>query len=311
MMHLTIRVAWHDDRWNGKVCRQPSRNSFCVALDRIREERDDAAEDLVALRHWSELKPREMPPCIAESGGFMSPVPWMRTFAHPYRANKKAQATHGHLQPTQVTVPEYATFAVPFWWMNNDHQEEIDESLPEPLPPDEEPPFPSPWVFGRARQEALLDLFFNQVADERSLVFFYCKEGSPLGDRITRLVTGVGRVVKVGKLLRYESSKPKTYPLWDWVIRHSIRLDGHEGFLLPYHEYLAPTGDPVEDARRVALLDEVAVASHPNTWVCSRTPRSWRGTTLRSRRWFDASMPFVASGSTASLLDRGSGVRSG
>jgi len=62
---------------------------------------------------------------------------------------------------------------------------------------------------------------------------------------------------------RYESSKPKTYPLWDRVIRHSIRPDGHDGFLLPYHDYLAPTGDAAEDARRVILLDEIAVAVAP------------------------------------------------
>ena len=41
MFHLTARVAWHDSRWNGRVCRTPSCNSFCTALDRIREERDD------------------------------------------------------------------------------------------------------------------------------------------------------------------------------------------------------------------------------------------------------------------------------
>ena len=44
MFHLTARVAWHDTGWNGTVCREPSCNSFCAALDRIREERDDAHE---------------------------------------------------------------------------------------------------------------------------------------------------------------------------------------------------------------------------------------------------------------------------
>lgn len=36
MFHLTLRVAWHDARWNGMVCHEPSHNSFCIALDRIR-----------------------------------------------------------------------------------------------------------------------------------------------------------------------------------------------------------------------------------------------------------------------------------
>ena len=262
-MHLTIRVVWHDNRWNGTVCSAPSHNSFCVALDRIRAERDDIAEEQIAKQPWNKLKPEQMPSCIAESGGFMSPHEWTRVITHPYQINKKTKLTHGHLQPTTLPVPASSTSAVPFWWMLKEHQAEIDESLPEPLPPDEKAPFPSPWVFGRERQEALSELFFRQVHDEQSLVFFYCKEGTPLGDRFPRLVVGVGTVVKVGPLLHYDSSKSTTYPMWDRIIRHSIRPDGYEGFLLPYHEYLEPTGDPKVDARRLSLLEEIAVEVPP------------------------------------------------
>src|SRR5882724_1682778 len=102
MFHLTLRVAWHDDRWNGTICRAPSKNSFCVALDRIREERDDAKEDIQALkeRSWSKLRFDQMPPCIFESAGFMNDCDWKRTFDHPFRKNKKTADTHGHLKPT-------------------------------------------------------------------------------------------------------------------------------------------------------------------------------------------------------------------
>lgn len=47
--------------------------------------------------------------------------------------------------------------------------------------------------------------------------------------------------------------------MWDLLIRHSIRPDGADGFLLPYHDYLEPTGDPEEDIRRQDLLQEIAV----------------------------------------------------
>jgi hypothetical protein len=60
----------------------------------------------------------------------------------------------------------------------------------------------------------------------------------------------------------WNTTPPKagdTYPLWDGKFRHSIRADGKEGFLLPYHDYLQTTGDEVEDARRRALLSEIAV----------------------------------------------------
>jgi len=30
MVHLTIRFAWHDDKWDGAVCRNPENNTFIV-----------------------------------------------------------------------------------------------------------------------------------------------------------------------------------------------------------------------------------------------------------------------------------------
>lgn len=261
MFHLTARVAWHDSKWDGTVCRQPSRNSFCVALDRIRESREEEKEEAIAGRSWNSLDPTELPPCKAESGAFMNRDEWRRRFVHPYAGLSKTTETHGHLKPTIVKVPEYSTFVVPFAWMLRSEQEAIDARLPNPLPPDDDSPFDkSPWVFGRARQEAILKLFSGRITRDKSLVFFYCKEGQPLGDTIPRLVMGVGRVTKVSapKWFDMEGNKPGQL-MWDLLIGHSIRPDGDDGFLLPYHEYLEPTGDPAEDSRRRELLKEIAV----------------------------------------------------
>lgn len=263
MWHLTLRVAWHDNRWNGRVCMAPSQNSFCVALDRIRGERDDAKEDSFADVSWSELNTEDLPACKAEAGGFMNDQPWSRIAVHPYATNAKTSSTHRPLRPTRVTIPEFATLAVPFAFMLRENQEALDSSLPTTLPPDEQAPFPSPWIFSPARQEAVSDLFFGRLAPENSLVFLYCKEGQPLGETHPRLVVGVGRVLTVGPILRYESAAARTYPFWDRVIRHSIRTDGVDGFLLPYHDYLEPTGSAEEDARRRNLLAEIAVGVDP------------------------------------------------
>ncbi len=259
MHHLTLRVAWHDNKWNGTVCEGPSNNPYCLALDRIRAERNDESEDAVAGEYWSDLPTEKLPPCIAEGGGFMNEKQWTRVFNHPYQEIDKAAATHGVLKPTPKVLPPFSALAVPFAWMLKENQQGIQESCPQQLPADEESPFATPWVFGRDRQEAVLDLVFGRLADEKSLAFFYCKEGQPLGDLHTRLVVGVGRILKVGKLLRYDSKGAKTYPLWDRIIQHSIRPDSDDGLLLPYHEYTEPTGDAEEDARRLELLKEIAV----------------------------------------------------
>ena len=147
--HLTLRVAWHDSKWNGTVCSAPSRNSFCVMLDRVREERDDVLEDSLHGKDWSELTPDQLPPCKAESGVFMNPKPWRRFFQHPYAHIAKCKDTHGSLRTRLLEVPPYTAIAVPFLWMLRKEQKGIDSGLPTPLPQDQTPPFNSPWVFGK------------------------------------------------------------------------------------------------------------------------------------------------------------------
>src|SRR4051794_33741057 len=106
MRDLTVRVAWHQDGWAGRVCNNPMANPYCVMLERVRQLRDDEAEMAVAGLRFDELDPTNLPACIVESGGFMSPRSWAQRFTHPYRNVKKAAATHAHLKPTMVTVPE-------------------------------------------------------------------------------------------------------------------------------------------------------------------------------------------------------------
>jgi hypothetical protein len=264
MHHLNVRVAWHDNKWDGSVCRHPSGNSFCVELDRIRAERDDTAEDRLAGKWFAELMPDQLPPCKAESGAFMNSLEWVREFVHPYSGIAKAKATHGNLKPTRIKIPPYSAFAVPFNWMLRSSQERLDESLTEQLPSDEDSPFDSSWVFSRHRQEALCNTFFSRLTPSRSLVFFYTKSGHPLDETISRLIVGVGRLTSISGLLMYDTSAGHAYPMWDRLFTHSIRADGDDGFILPYHEYLNPTGNPVEDGRRRKLVGEIAAVPEPS-----------------------------------------------
>lgn len=260
MKHLNVRVAWHDNRWNGSVCSNPAANSFCVDLERIREGRDEVQELKWAGQPFAKLEANALPPCKAESAAFMNDAEWVRDVKHPYAGISKTRDTHGHLLETDIRVPPYSTFAVPFYWMLRQHQEWLEERLPTPLPPDEEPPFPSPWVFASERQKAIGEQFFGQITPGQSLVFFYTKSGHPLEEAYSRLVVGVGTVDHMSATLHYRTANEgPSYPLWDRLFQHSIRPDGARGFILPYHDYLMPTGDHEEDTRRRELLSEIAV----------------------------------------------------
>lgn len=37
MKHISIRVPWHDNKWNGTICQCPKNNPFCMMLHNISE----------------------------------------------------------------------------------------------------------------------------------------------------------------------------------------------------------------------------------------------------------------------------------
>lgn len=45
--HISVRVPWHDNGWNGEVCKQPICNSACLRLANIYENRNDATEESI------------------------------------------------------------------------------------------------------------------------------------------------------------------------------------------------------------------------------------------------------------------------
>ncbi|MDD2284773.1 MAG: AAA family ATPase [Paludibacter sp.] len=239
IQHLSIRVAWHDSKWNGTVCKHPSQNAFCLNLPRIYKEKDDQAEEALAEKHWGDLQDNQLPPCKAEGGSFMSVRKYNRQFNHPYNKPRSKEIPHLALRPTTIEVPPYSCFAVPFWWMLRGNQVTIREWYPD-IPHDENPPFPSSWVYTSKTQEALLKRFFDPIKEDQSLVIFYAKGANPIDEDSRRLIVGIGSIKTKSKILKYDTTADYTYPLWDRLITHGIRPNdaASEGILLPYHEYL-------------------------------------------------------------------------
>lgn len=238
MKHLSIRVAWHDNQWNGTNCKNPNLNGYCTQLPRIYEEKKD---NEIPNRAWWNLSPIDLPPCKAEGGAFMNSREYKRSFQHPYKNYTKAN--HLHLERTEFLVPPYSVFSVPFRWMLNSNQKEIDNEFPD-LPANNVPVnFKTAWVYDEKRQHAILDLFFTPVVNRKSLVAFYTKSGNPVDEECQRLLVGIGIIVDKTGILHYnQNAAGPDYPIWDRRISHSIRPTGeegdNEGFLIPYQEYL-------------------------------------------------------------------------
>lgn len=271
--HLTVRVPWHDNGWNGTVCTSPCANMSCTILPRIATGKDDTLEDSRAGESLETMPSNEFPPCVDEHGTIMSSFSVSMIKNHPYA--KSSPETHGHFAPTPYLIRPYSAAAIPFHWMLKEQAEGNEkkdivsrvEALQLGYEIEKEPElgFQTAWVQEGQNQRVLLDTFFNAVETDQSLVFFYAKR-TPLSDDHRRVIVGVGRVKTVSDATEYRfegEKRPKDKIggyLWERNVEHSIRPNGDDGFLLPYRELL----DLAETDESVDVLP--CIAFSPNEY---------------------------------------------
>ncbi|WP_129717517.1 ATP-dependent RecD-like DNA helicase [Pedobacter sp. SYP-B3415] len=243
LKHLSIRVPWHDSGWNGSVCSNPKANGACLILKNCALNRDDEQEESVKGLLMKDLEENQFPVCVGERATFMANFNFYKTLHHPYA--ESSPNTHGHLKPTRVQFPAFSAAAVPYHWMLKENAKEKTAAFDLNVDDNREPVLDwasngnDTWVQEITNQKALLNCFFEHLEAETSLVFFYAKQ-TPFIEESGRVLAGVGKINKIIPSEPYEGSNKRFgAAYWEHMILHSIRKEGKNGFLLPYHEALA------------------------------------------------------------------------
>jgi hypothetical protein len=259
VLHLSVRVPWHDAGWAGTVCTDPSANSSCVLLKNIGENRDDEYEQNHAGKALELINPNRVP-CVAERGSFMSPHNYRLEKEHPYR---HSAALKGKLRPTAVTVPAYAAQATPYFWLHRDnvnrvlrtidvdYREEREDLVNETLR------FKPQWVIHGDNQQALMERFFSEVHAQESLIFFYLKH-FPFPANGRSLLVGAARISDIELPGRWNTSGDTPFPnhMWETNVRHTLRPEGADGILLPLAALARLDLDPDDVAGALAWAPE-------------------------------------------------------
>jgi hypothetical protein len=248
--HVSVRVPWHDRRWDGHVCSKPSSNNSCLVLRGIAENRKDDSEDSIHDQDINELERRLKPPCLKERATFLSGRPNDVSIVLDY---SRRSPEHKHVLPTPLRVPAWGATLVPFRWLLRETAFEIAAGLELDVGRDREPLSPAflknnDWVQHHDNQRALLDGFASRCVPEQSLVFFYAKR-TPLAEDDRRVIVAVGLLAHRGDVREYDYEGGKAgnrlrSMIWERPIQHSLRPDlEHPGYfiggiVLPYHAIL-------------------------------------------------------------------------
>jgi ATP-dependent exoDNAse (exonuclease V) alpha subunit len=244
LKHLSVRVPWHDNSWNGTVCNNPLANGACLVLKTCSQKRNDQQEKENAGKTIKELDEKEYPVCVDERAAFMSPFGIPKTLTHPYI--KRSPSSHGNLKATSVIYPAYSAPCIPYHWMLKENAPEKADHFSLQFDMAREPELDfvkekkgkDNWVQEYSNQKALLNCFFEHFEEETSLVFFYAKQ-VPFVEDSGRVLVGAGRIAKIIPSEAYDGSNDRfSAAYWEHMILHTIRKGGKDGFLLPYHEAL-------------------------------------------------------------------------
>ena len=234
--HVTARIAWHNDGWNGAVCKAPEENTYCVGWksypgDVIARERDLSVETCLAGCRGEGLK-GYIPPCSYSYNAFGT--------ERAQAASEPPDFFYGGADRREWTLPPASVCVWPYEAM---YAEEVKAS----------------GHLDNDRRRQLTLEFFELVKQDcgSNLVFYYANYSNPLSEEEAPryVMIGVSRIIEVGEELFYDNVEPRIVERYAGGLIWARRVTSsypEEGVRIPYHRYL----DDPEQLRQLAVFPE-------------------------------------------------------
>lgn len=229
--HLSARLTWHEDAWNGHVCAHPTLNAACTVLEHIRDARKDEIEHAHSGKDFGMVRTETgyLPPCQRDANAFGRERFFIR-HDDPLPGRD--------LPSVEEEVHPYSCCPTPYRWMLEGNFRDICEEENLQIHGRRNLNSTSTWVMEDDRQRALLGYFWGKLEKEKSLIFYYCNRGNAVDEEISRLIVGVSRIKEIGDPMYFgkRADKPGNFPVWSRQITNAMP---QEGVRIPYQEYLA------------------------------------------------------------------------
>lgn len=245
--HISLRLAWHDNGWNGRVCNNPQNNAkYCAGnmsllSPRIQKLIDVELEQKYKNSKVGELYKKEkyVPPCWW-SINLSGETDFELEDPHPYAySNKKFGADFKRRVPAlKLTVKKTAAWTWNFKLSFNRSKNDAQKYRPEPL------------------VRKMVKEYIEQMKSGGSIVFFYANYSNPVagytGNDDRYVLLGAGLIKNVGEPEEYsipedllikvrEGKGMKNFPTIAWQFQ--VELDPASLILLPYATYLEPLNE--------------------------------------------------------------------
>ena len=237
-MHLTVRMAWHDNVWDGNVCQDPKANTYCSGAHSLLSGRIEKKKNVVLEQEKKgkpvsgQFSPNSVPPCFWSINAF---------------GDEGFKVEHHHAFSSKdrpiPTIPDdvkpYSVFTWPFKlsFIHSLTNQKKHGSYPPDL-------------------EKRIETFIQSFSPRKSIIFFYANYDNPVSaDEMKYLLVGCSLISelpepkhfpftkeelsewrKSGKKVDGGALKMKNFPSINWALQFTH--DPDHAVMLPYKEYV-------------------------------------------------------------------------
>jgi exodeoxyribonuclease V alpha subunit len=252
--HITLRVAWHDNKWNGTICKDPANNTFCngfnsLLSERIRKRKEENMDQELDNKGMPLNKIDYLPPCFWSANLF---------------GDEKVNITHDNpaastLIPITSKLPPRSILSWPFAISFTRTTKEQNES----------------GAYPKNLEEVRIPRFSSKMHEGKSIAFMYAKFSNPITEEEQQyLVVGAGIIdskEKVSEIKHFgppdeiekirartkRSFKYRNFPSMNWAMQFSF--NDFSTVRMPYHEYLSEA-EKLDDEAKDGFMDNIKVA---------------------------------------------------
>jgi len=227
-MHLSVRMAWHDNNWNGKVCCNPEGNTYCTGAHsllsgRMEKKKKTAIEQELREQYVANnFDPASVPPCYWSINAFSEqefPVEHHHAFSWVPYVIKDIMKKN-----SVITWPFKLSF------VHGEDKKKIHGNY---------------WPDLNAR----IDNYINKFKPNESIIFFYANYDNPVSaDDMRYLLLGCSEVSELPEPKHFPFTKEEledarssslvmsNFPTMNWMLQFTH--NPNTAVLLPYREYI-------------------------------------------------------------------------
>ena len=223
-IHMSIRLAWHSDGWNGHICKKPCENTFCIG-------QHSYPGNLIAGTRNLEYETKHAgEPCSKTQCGAACGLS-INAFGKDTISVKVAPPSFwkaGDADPIYISLPPSTACTWCYEAMYNDEVETRGESSQK---------------YNYDKRKAAAEKYFAQFEPGKSLIIYYAGYSNPFSENEENnyVIVGISRLKKIDNTYYYDNTSEEIKRKYSggFVWQKPITSNyPNEGFCIPYWKYI-------------------------------------------------------------------------